>query len=98
MRVAVPPVTQPPQAKPTTMVATMQAAHDHNQTALEGRYDSHRLPTLGLVTMVPRELRTYLQQRADNHSVQQWTKGKIRAHSRRVTARALRKQRESGLG
>jgi hypothetical protein len=30
----------------------MQAAHDHNQTALEGRYVSHLLPILGLITMV----------------------------------------------
>ena len=38
MRVAVPPVTHPPHAKPTTMVATMQLALDQNQTPLVGRY------------------------------------------------------------
>jgi hypothetical protein len=34
---AVPPVTQPPQAKPTMMVATAQAAQLQNSVAFEAR-------------------------------------------------------------
>src|SRR5690242_4624278 len=52
MRVAVPPVTQPPHAKPTTMVATMQLALDQNQTPLVGRYASQRLPRLNGLWML----------------------------------------------
>src|SRR3546814_4810989 len=35
---AVPPVTQPPQVKPTITVARTQPAQDQNQTAFDGLY------------------------------------------------------------
>ena len=34
---AVPPVTQPPQVKPITIVATTQATQDQNHIAFDGR-------------------------------------------------------------
>src|SRR6185295_5292190 len=45
---AVPPVTQPPQLKPTIIVSTTEATQHQKATVLVGRASLHRCPTLCL--------------------------------------------------
>src|SRR4029077_9658531 len=49
---AVPPVTQPPQLKPTIIVSTTEATQHQKATVLDGRASLHRCPTLRLSRFV----------------------------------------------
>src|SRR5215207_4266987 len=53
MACAVPPVVQPPQVKPTTIVAATHATHDQKVRVLVGRAASQRCPMLCFVLMMP---------------------------------------------
>jgi hypothetical protein len=49
---AVPPVTQPPQLKPTIIVSTAEAVHAQKSIVLVGRASLHRCPRLSFPLFV----------------------------------------------